>query len=181
MASAKYVNFNLNPSSSSTIGDSGSVLSRIKSAGSSLNSNTWIIIGAVILFSILAAVYYFYYVAPGAKVKYQPNSEHIMANQDTGKSAELLFFFANWCPHCKAAKPIWSDLKSQYENKTINGYKVIFTEVDCSEETAEVDKMMNQYNIEGYPTIKLLKDGQVIEYDAKPSKDTLNQFLNTVL
>ena len=41
--------------------------------------------------------------------------------------------------------------------------------------------MMNQYNIEGYPTIKLLKDGQIIEYDAKPSKDTLNQFLNTVL
>ena len=62
-----------------------------------------------------------------------------------------------------------------------NGYKVIFTEVNCSEETAEVDKMMNQYNVEGYPTIKLLKDGQIIEYDAKPSKDTLTKFLNTVL
>ena len=181
MASAKYVNFNLNSSPSSAFGEGGSILSRIKSAGSSLNSTTWIIIGAVILFTILAAVYYFYYAAPGSKVKYQPNSEHIKDEQANGKSAELLFFFADWCPHCKAAKPIWNDLKSQYENKTINGYKVIFTEVDCSEETAEVDKMMNQYNIEGYPTIKLLKDGQVIEYDAKPSKDTLNQFLNTVL
>jgi hypothetical protein len=40
---------------------------------------------------------------------------------------------------------------------------------------------MDQYKIEGYPTIKLLKDGQVIEYDAKPSKDTLEQFLKTVL
>jgi thiol-disulfide isomerase/thioredoxin len=178
MASAKYVNFNLNPSS--TMSDGG-ILSRIKSAGSNLNSTTWIIIGAIILFSILAAVYYFYYAAPNSKTKYQPNSEHIIDKQSNDKGAELLFFFADWCPHCKAAKPIWSDLKSQYENKTINGYKVIFTEVDCSEETAEVDKMMNQYNIEGYPTIKLLKDGQVIEYDAKPSKDTLNQFLNTVL
>jgi hypothetical protein len=75
-----------------------------------------------------------------------------------------------------------ADLKSvQYENKTINGYKVIFTEVNCSEETAEVDKMMNQYNVEGYPTIKMVKDGQVIEYDAKPSKETLTKFLNTVL
>ena len=180
MASAKYVNFNLN-SSPSTFGEGGSLMSKIKSAGANINSTTWIIIGAIILFSILAAVYYFYYAAPGAKVKYQPNSEHIKDEQSNGKSAELLFFFADWCPHCKAAKPIWSDLKSQYENKTINGYKVIFTEVDCSEETAEVDKMMNQFNIEGYPTIKLLKDGQVIEYDAKPSKDTLNQFLNTVL
>ena len=176
MSSAKYVNFNLNPPVSD-----GSVLSRIKSAGSSLNSTTWIIIGAVILFSILAIVYYFYYVAPQAKAKYKANSEHLMKDDGSTKNAELLFFFADWCPHCKTAKPIWNDLKAQYENKTINGYKVIFTEVNCSEETAEVDKMMNQYNVEGYPTIKLLKDGQVIEYDAKPSKDTLNQFLNTVL
>ena len=176
MSSPKYVNFNLNPPVSD-----GSVLSKIKSAGSSLNNTTLIIIGAVILFSILAAVYYFYYIAPQNKAQYKANSEHISNDQPNCKNAELLFFFADWCPHCKTAKPIWNDLKTQYENKTINGYKVIFTEVNCSEETAEVDKMMNQYNIEGYPTIKLLKDGQIIEYDAKPSKDTLNQFLNTVL
>jgi hypothetical protein len=30
-------------------------------------------------------------------------------------------------------------------------------------------------------TIKLLKDNQVIEYDAKPTKSTMEQFLNTVL
>ncbi len=29
--------------------------------------------------------------------------------------------------------------------------------------------------------IKLVKDGQVIEYDAKPSKETLTKFLNTFL
>lgn len=180
MSSAKYVNFNLNPASS--MADGGSILSRIKSAGANINSTTWIIIGAVILFSILAAVYYFYYVKPQQKSQYKANSEHLMKDDSgSSKSAELLFFFADWCPHCKTAKPIWNDLKAQYENKTINGYRVIFTEVNCSEETAEVDKMMNQYNVEGYPTIKLLKDGQVIEYDAKPSKDTLNQFLNTVL
>ena len=68
-----------------------------------------------------------------------------------------------------------------YENKTINGYKIVFTEIDCSEESAEVEKLMNQYNIEGYPTIKLLKDGQIIEYDAKPSKEILVKFLNTAL
>jgi hypothetical protein len=96
-------------------------------------------------------------------------------------TAELLLFYVNWCPHCKTAKPIWNELKTEYENKTINGYKVIFTEIDCTTETAEIEQMVNKYNIEGYPTIKLLKDGQVIEYDAKPSKATLEQFLNTVL
>jgi thiol-disulfide isomerase/thioredoxin len=95
--------------------------------------------------------------------------------------AQVMFFNVDWCPHCKTAKPIWNDIKGEYQNKAVNGYRVVFTEVDCSEETAEVDKMMNQYNVEGYPTIKLVKDGQVIEYDAKPSRSALTQFLNTVL
>jgi len=182
MATAKYVNFNLNQGSSLPIGDdSSSFFSRIKTAGGRLNNTTIMIIVAVILFALLAGFYYFYYVAPQMKAKYHANSEQVPIGTNAGNTAELLFFFADWCPHCKTAKPIWNDLKSEYENKTINGYKVIFTEINCSEETAEVEKMMNQYNVEGYPTIKLLKDGQIIEYDAKPSKETLTQFLNTVL
>jgi thiol-disulfide isomerase/thioredoxin len=126
---------------------------------------------------------YYFYVVPHAKPsqQYQPNSEHRELGETDDKNAELLFFYADWCPHCKTAKPIWEELKSEYKNKTINGYHVVFTDVNCSEETAEVERMMNQYSVEGYPTIKLLKDGQVIEYDAKPSRDTLVQFLNTVL
>ena len=174
---AKYVNFN----QALPIGGEESIISRMQNAGSNMSSTTITIIAVVILFGILAAFYYFYYLAPQMNAQYKPNSEQVGTGSDDSKNAELLFFYADWCPHCKTAKPIWNDLKSEYQNKTINGYRVVFTEVNCSEETAEVDKMMNQYNIEGYPTIKLIKDGQVIEYDAKPSKDTLNQFLNTVL
>jgi thiol-disulfide isomerase/thioredoxin len=99
----------------------------------------------------------------------------------SSKQAELMLFYADWCPHCKTAKPIWNELKSEYQNKTINGYNVLFTEINCTNENAETEQMMNKYNIEGFPTIKLLKDGQIIEYDAKPAKDTLKEFLNTVL
>ena len=176
---AKYIN--LNSSSLPPLNnESSGIFSRVMSAGSNMSSNTLIMIGAVILFVIVAIFYYFYYVVPSSNIKYEPNSEPPKAG-GSSNTAELLFFYADWCPHCKAAKPIWNDLKSEYENKTINGYQVIFTEVDCSEETAEVEKLMNQYSVEGYPTIKLLKDGQVIEYDAKPAKETLNKFLNTVL
>jgi thiol-disulfide isomerase/thioredoxin len=171
MSSAKYINFN---QGSTNTGDNG-FFSRVKSAGSSLSYTTLIVIAVIFLFVILAILYYFYYIAPQAKFQNTQNSG------PPSNTAELLFFYADWCPHCKTAKPIWDELKTQYQNKTINGYQVIFTDVNCSQETAEVDKMMNQYNVEGYPTIKLLKDGQIIEYDAKPSKDTLNQFLNTVL
>lgn len=176
---AKYIN--LNSSSLPPLNnESSSIFSRVMSAGSMLSSNTLVLIGAFLFFAVVAIFYYFYYVSPSLNAKYEPNSEPPRGDGSSNK-AELLFFYADWCPHCKAAKPIWNDLKSEYENKTINGYQVIFTEVDCSEETAEVEKLMNQYSVEGYPTIKLVKDGQVIEYDAKPSRETLTKFLNTVL
>jgi thiol-disulfide isomerase/thioredoxin len=176
---AKYIN--LNSSSLPPLNnESTNIFSRVMSAGSNLNSNTLLLIGGILFFAIIAIYYYFYYISPSLNATYKPNSEP-STTDGTGDRAELLFFYADWCPHCKAAKPIWNDLKSEYENKTINGYKVTFTEVDCSEETTEVEKLMNQYSVEGYPTIKLIKDGQVIEYDAKPSRESLTKFLNTVL
>jgi len=173
---AKFVNFNTGMIPTE---QKESMLSRVMTAGANVSLNTFIIIGVIILFIIIALLYYFYYISPSLKPKYHHNSELQTAN--SGNTAELLFFFADWCPHCKAAKPIWNELKIEYENNTINGHKIIFTEVDCSEESTEVEKLMNQYNVEGYPTIKLLKDGEIIEYDAKPSKEILVKFLNTVV
>jgi thiol-disulfide isomerase/thioredoxin len=174
----RYVNTGL-----SNTGLTGGFYSGIKNKIANVSSTTWIIVGLILLFVIVAMIYYYNFILSKMNTSYKANKEKAYGSDDasSGKSAELLFFYADWCPHCKTAKPIWNDLKTEYENKTINGYKVLFTEVDCSTENAEVDKMMNKYNVEGYPTIKLLKDGQVIEYDAKPSKETLKEFLNTVL
>jgi thiol-disulfide isomerase/thioredoxin len=178
---AKYVNFNGSGLKMPNVGgDSNSFMSKIKTAGGSLNMTTIVIISALVLFAVLAGVYCYYTFKPSTA--YKPNNEHIETGAaSTGKSAELLFFHVDWCPHCKTAKPAWDEIKTQYENKTINGYKVVFTEINCTNETAEVEQMMNKYSIEGFPTIKLLKDGQIIEYDAKPTKATLDQFLTTVL
>jgi thiol-disulfide isomerase/thioredoxin len=150
-----------------------------------LSEYKWTIVGVIALIG-LALILYFFVFKPisTTKVNYSANNEHdtySSQNSSNSKDAEIMFFYVDWCPHCKTAKPAWNDVKSEYENKTINGYKVIFTEINCTEETAEVESLMNKYNIEGFPTIKLLKDGQVIEYDAKPTKETLTQFLNTVL
>jgi len=40
---------------------------------------------------------------------------------------------------------------------------------------------MDQYKIEGFPTIKLIKNGQVVEFDAKVTKANLEQFINTAI
>jgi thiol-disulfide isomerase/thioredoxin len=96
---------------------------------------------------------------------------------DDDKVAQLFLFKVEWCPHCKTAKPVFDEVEKELNGRQINGYTVTFKTVDCEAEPDLADK----FKIEGYPTIKLVKDGQVIEYDAKPEKDKIKEFLNTVL
>ena len=156
-------------------------IQKIRTSISSISTKTMTAILVGILFLIAALLYYNYYVKPTLNPTYKANREILDNDSASGKTAELLFFYTDWCPHCKTAKPVWIEMKEEYQDRRINGYKVVFTDVNCTNESNEVEQMMDKYKIEGYPTIKLLKDGQVIEYDAKPSKETLTQFLNTVL
>jgi len=163
-------------------GNDSNFMSKIQSAGSMFSSSTIMYVAAAIVFIIIAVFVYYQFVKPALSPSYSANREKNQAEEGNSlKEAELMFFYVDWCPHCKTAKPDWEEVKSEYENKTINGYRIIFTEINCTNESEEVEKLMNKYKIEGYPTIKLLKDGQIIEYDAKPSKDTIIQFLNNVL
>ncbi len=139
----------------------------------------WMIIVSALLFGVLG--YYIYTNYFSNKTQYNANRENFDTNQESNKTANLMLFYVDWCPHCKTAKPEWESLKSEYEGKNINGYTLTFTEYNCTTESPETDELMNKYKIEGYPTVKLLKDNQIVEYDAKPTKSTMEQFLHTVL
>ena len=130
---------------------------------------------------MLGLGYYVYSKYIGNNTSYNANREKDSFNSDSNKVATMMLFYVDWCPHCKTAKPEWENLKSEYEGKQINGYTIAFTEYNCTTESAETDELMNRYKIEGYPTIKLIKDNEVVEYDAKPTKSTMEQFLHTVL
>ena len=68
-------------------------------------------------------------------------------------------------------------MKTEYNQQIFNGYKLNFIEVDGEENQELADK----YKVEGFPTIKLVKGNQIIEYDAKPSVEHLKEFLNSTL
>jgi thiol-disulfide isomerase/thioredoxin len=154
----------------------GGIFNKLKSFIPSFNMKTVGIIALIVI--LLIIVFYMYNSQKSTSSQSKENFEN---GSDDKRTAELMFFSVDWCPHCKTAKPEWEQLKAEYKDKKINGYNIIFTDIDCTKETPQIEKLMNTYKIEGYPTIKLLKDGQVIDYDAKPTKDTLVKFLNTVL
>jgi thiol-disulfide isomerase/thioredoxin len=142
------------------------------------------IIGLILiaLFFISIAVYvYFNNIKPGLNKQFVENREFVSEDQDQNrepKVATLYYFYTNWCPYCKKARPVINEFKSKIENKTFNNNRVIVREVDCETDSGTADK----FKIEGYPTIKLVtEDGTVYDYDARPNVETLMQFLNEVL
>jgi thiol-disulfide isomerase/thioredoxin len=156
-----------------------SVLDTLKNIFSSNGYKNTILMVIIFLIFILAAIYtYKRYVSKKINPEYVANSEFVPEGENKQSDvADLYFFYTTWCPHCKKSMPIWQSLKSEFDNKQFKGTTINFIEVDCDKDTALAEK----FNIQGYPTIKLVKGNQVIEYDAKPSKDTLMEFLQTSL
>jgi len=149
-------------------------------------SNTKSIVIIVLVLLVVVFIVYYAYIkvfSPKIAELYKPNKEQVpkWGSNASSNEAELYFFYATWCPYCKTAKPEWEKVKKEYENKTINGYKVIFIDVDCSTPNNETNKLMDKYHVEGFPTIKLNKNGSQVNYDAKVTSSHLIEFLKTAL
>lgn len=158
--------------------------SYLTSFNQSVNNNKYTIITVLFLLLATFIIYYVYIKYYSSKLLdlYKPNNEKMPEwTKDNKNEVEIIFFFASWCPHCKTAKPEWEKVKSEYSNNNVNGYKIFFVEVDCTRPDSKTTSMMDKYNIEGFPTIILLKNNEVITYDAKVTYDHLSQFLKTAL
>lgn len=144
------------------------------------NFKYFTIVFIITLIFLVAAVYTFRrYISPKINKVYKANNEFSPNSGEvkTSNSAELYFFYTTWCPHCKKSMPIWEGLKNELDGKEMKGVTLSLIEVDCDKDSTLAEK----FNVQGYPTIKLVKGNQVIEYDAKPEKDTLLEFLQTSL
>lgn len=140
---------------------------------------------------LIGAIVYVYqnYVAPKLDPQYVANKE--FATESTGnkgKIAHIYLFSTSWCPHCRSLKKegTWDEFTNANQGKTVNGYTLNIQEIDCSnDKDEEIKQTLDTFNVDGFPSIKLLKDGndpsQAIDYDAKPQIDSLNQFVSTVL
>jgi thiol-disulfide isomerase/thioredoxin len=133
-----------------------------------------VLLSAIVLVGVS---YYFYnnYVLPRIQPSFVQNNEFV--KDDKNSEAEIMLFYVDWCPHCKTAKPIWEEVKEKYNGKNINNTTLYFKEVDCEKNEDLADK----YNINGYPTIKLVKENEIVNFDAKPSEKTLTQFIHSTL
>lgn len=162
-------------------------MSSIQSGASAIknmvfNKKFIIILFVVTVFIAVAFFVYNQYIAPKMNPDFVPNKEFVKEGENV---ADLYFFNAEWCPYSKKTRPIWEKLKKEYDGKNINNTVLRLIEIDGEKEDKQMEnfesKFLNGKKIDGYPSIYLVKEDQVIEYEAKPKLDTLKEFIESVL
>jgi thioredoxin-like negative regulator of GroEL len=83
----------------------------------------------------------------------------------------MIKFFQPWCGHCTRMKPDWDRLAVEAHPS------VFIADVNCSDEV----ELCKDEGIEGYPTIKVYKDGLEDKYGDARDYDSLRFFVDDKL
>ena len=94
-------------------------------------------------------------------------------------NVNMILFYAPWCGHCKTLMPDWNRLYEKYDKKQMNGKVINIVKIDCDAN----EQIAKQYDIQGYPTIKLLSVNNegalnLYDYDDERQLGKLEQFIN---
>jgi thioredoxin-like negative regulator of GroEL len=87
----------------------------------------------------------------------------------TGGSSpnDLMLFKADWCGHCKNFLPTWEKISNDSE------LKVNFKIFDSDKNKKEID----EYNIQGFPTIMYKLGDKLIEYNGGRDENSIKEFI----
>ena len=156
---------------------------------------------AIFLFIVFVTVARFSYQAFFVKTDKGRNAANIANANNIKPITSIYFFHVDWCPHCVKAIPEWNAFVEAYNNKEVGGHLVQCYDIDCTDDNGEVtvqfdptngsytgmkptpvkiSELIKKYKIDSYPTIKLTKDNNVVDFEAKVTKQNLIQFVNSV-
>lgn len=103
----------------------------------------------------------------------------------------VMLFFASWCGACQKIKNQWNAFQETYKNtnNAIQNFGILCKKVDCSmfSTNEHLQSVMNQYDIEQFPTIVLLipdsfqqKMGDVthMKMSGKITKKSIEKFVS---
>ena len=143
-----------------------------------LDKNKCTVMMAVVVILILVGLYFLY----NKNMKQSPSegfegSINNMNEKPNPKEDEvvLVLFFVEWCPHCKSIKPEWEKLM-KLNNTKVNGKNIKIQAANA--EGSDVEKeAARDNNVEGYPTIKLISQSEVIDYNGPRNADDMGKFV----
>ncbi|XP_016126857.1 protein disulfide-isomerase TMX3-like isoform X2 [Sinocyclocheilus grahami] len=85
----------------------------------------------------------------------------------------LVEFYAPWCAYCHTFEPTWHEVGAELKSM---GSPVNVGKIDTTVHTS----IASEFNIRGYPTIKLFKGELSFDYKGPRTKDAIIEFTNRV-
>lgn len=139
----------------------------------------WIAL-VILIFIIISVLAYQYYAKKDTPQQQQFKD---IANSDRrDKEVNIIFFYVDWCPHCKTSKPEWNSFKNDYDGQTINGYIVKCMDINCTQDNdPKIVNYIQEFQIDGYPTIKLVNGDTKVDFQARVTKKNLESFMYSTL
>ena len=132
-------------------------LNKILSTISSVTPIYWTVIGVAVLLIVIALY----------------NRNVIQGFVGGGSVPTFTMYYVDWCPHCKAVKPLFTDFMGS-GTVQVNGKPV-----RCAMVNAESDPdAVKGLNIKGYPSFLMNKGGNNIEFNGERTADGFMSFLN---
>ncbi len=93
-------------------------------------------------------------------------------------SANLYFFYTDWCGYSKKAMPEWEALEAKLQASPVFGStRVTPVRIDADKDRATTAL----YEVDGFPTIKLETSSLLTTYDGRRTATALLEFLRETL
>ena len=143
------------------------------------NPNLFYIIILSILFIVISYIVFSKLIIPRF-ISNNPLNKEIKITDDSNNKISIILFKTEWCPYCKNAKKEWIKFENYIKNinnSREDNEKILSSIIDCDKNQELADK----YNIQGYPTVKMIHKNKIYDFDAKVNNDNLTEFLNTKL
>ncbi len=156
---------------------------RRKLVSGMMNPKFLFIIVLLAIFISLAFFVYNKYVAPKLNPDFVPNKEFVQKDADIDE-AILYYFRVDWCPICKnKSDPVIKELKEFYEKNPPKKLPLTFITINPEKDEGAAEGFEEKFNInvDGFPSIFLVKGDKIVEFNANPTLDTLKEFINAAL
>ena len=104
----------------------------------------------------------------------EPRNIHFLNDNIMNRKA-VVFFVAPWCGHCQRLEPTINNIMGRFKNKSYPG-------VIARVQEKEIPKVKCDNDIQGFPTIRVLKPGgkKLHDYEGSRDEDSLNDFLTKI-
>lgn len=152
---------------------------KLNSKSISMNNPLIMVVGLLIILIVILAV--FRSVSPFLNLGFEV-SAHIgdlrgsfeleaFENEVRDDKAVFVMYYADWCGHCKRAKPHFKKLMENYKDND----KVTIMMINC--EDPENKKLVKSQGIKGFPTLRYYPQGLTEQYEEYPGAREYSDFV----